>query len=373
MISTGRLSPIGLDVGARCVKAVQLAHGCTGPRIAAIACIDRQGSNPALSGGEAAALRDVLARQGFRGRRVVLGCPPARLMSAVLELPPRSSGAPLDQIARMELARANECAPDALELSWWELPAGTRANEGTHVLAVGLRHADAADALDGLEGAGFEVSSVDSGVLGLARACPRADVRGETGAVGAEAGPARVTGLVDLGWTATTLAVLLGPTVVYQRLLPEMGLFGLHARLIAGLRIDAEAADYVLRHVGISDDLPEEQRVWELLDDARAIITEHAESIGRELKASLAYAVRRYGAAGTLGAVGAGGGACVPGLLDRVQLAADERLRPLLPRDLAAPPDDPTGALLAGDARLACAAGLAVAPVRVATLAESIT
>ncbi len=367
MFSSGKLSSIGLDVGARCIKAVQLAPGRAGPRIAAIACIDRQATGPALSGSEAAALRDVLGRQGFRGRTVVLGCPPARLMSAVLELPPRSSGAPLDQIARMELARANECAPDALELSWWELPAGSRANEGVHVLAVGLRHADAADALDALGNAGFDVMAVDSGVLGLARACPY------SGPLESEAGAARVTGLVDLGWSATTLAVLLGRTVVYQRLLPEMGLSGLHARLVADLRVDVEAADYVLRHVGISDDLPEEQRVWELLDDARAIITDYAESIGRELKASLSYAVRRYGASGSLGALGAGGGACVPGLLARVQLAADGPLRPLLPRDLASPPEEPTGALLAADARLACATGLAVAPVNAEILAESMT
>ena len=129
---TARYSPIGLDVGSRCIKAVQFSRSHKGLRICAVACIDRSGKGTAILAAEAAALRDILARQGFRGRKLVLGGPPARLLSGVMELPPRASGAPLDQIARIELARAHDCPPDSIDLSWWELPAGTPAHQGTH-------------------------------------------------------------------------------------------------------------------------------------------------------------------------------------------------------------------------------------------------
>jgi len=359
----GRYSPIGLDVGSRCIKAVQLARGRGGPRILAAACIDRTGEQAALTPTEAAALRAVLSRQGFRGRSVVLGGPPSQLLTAVMELPPRSSGAPLDQIARVELARASNCPPDSIELAWWELPAGTRAHEGTHVFAIGLRHEDATAALESLEAAGFEVQSLDSAVLGIARACER---------IGAVM-PSQVTGVLDIGWSATTLAVLLGPTLVYQRRLPEAGLGALHRRLVEELKIDAEAAEFVLRRVGVLRDLPEEQQSWELLDDARTIVADHIESIGTEVKASLSYALRRYGATGSAGIVATGGGACVPGLLDRVQTISEERVRPLRASEIASAPADPLAAALAADPRLACAAGLTLMPTPTAPLEAAVT
>lgn len=350
-----RLSPIGLDVGSRFIKAAQFARGRSGPRLIALACIQRTTPDSTLSRTEAAALRDVLSRQGFRGRSVVLSGPPGRLLTSVMELPPRSSGAPLDQIARIELARASNCPPDSIELAWWELPAGTRAQEGTHVFALGLRHADAFAAIDGLEAAGFEVQALDSGILGISRACTRMGLTIDT----------QVTGIVDLGWSATTLAVLLGSTLVYQRILPETALSALHARLIDELKVDPEAADFVLRRVGLSIDLPEEQRNWELLDDARAIVADHFDTVGNEVKASLSYATRRYSATGSSGVVAAGGGAAIPGVIERLQRLADERIRTVCPSDLAAAPDDPIISALCTDPRLTCAAGLAISPAGV--------
>ncbi len=354
---TPKFSHIGLDVGSAAIKAVQFTRSAKGLHILAAACIERTTRKPTLPADEAVALRGILSRQGFRGRAIVLGGPTGRMISSVMELPPRSSGAPLDQIARVELARANDCAPDSIELSWWDLPAGQRAQEGTHVFALGLRHTDAEEALIGLEVAGFEVRALDSGVLGLARACASVGLGGD----------AHVTGVLDIGWSAATLAVLLGQTLVYQRFLPEMGLARLHARLISDLAIDAEAAEFVLRRVGVLNDLPEDQRDWELLDDARSIVADHAEAIGSELKASLSYAMRRYGARGSMGVAASGGGACVPGMLARIQEAAEESVRALRTSDFASAPADPLLTALATDPRLVCAAGLAIDPARVPT------
>ncbi len=347
-------SAIGLDVGSRCIKAVQFARSRKGLNISAIACIERSGKGErgTLLAAEAGSLREVFARQGFRGRAVVLAGAPGRMLSGVMELPPRSSGAPIDQIARMELARANGCPPDSLELSWWELPAGKRAQDGTHVFAVGLRHADAHEAIDGLEAAGMEVRALDSGTLGISRLCALLSTSPAT----------PVTGLLDIGWSGTSVAVLLGTTLVYQRLLPAMGMSHLHSRLVSELLIDAEAAEFVIRRVGVSNELSEEQRNWELLEDARSVVADHADSISAELKASLSYATRRHDATGAASVLASGGGASVPGLLDRVQRASEERIRAIRPADIAASPKDPLAATLAMDPRLACAAGLALEP-----------
>lgn len=339
-------TPIGLDIGTRCVKAVQLVHGRGGPRISAAACLDRATPSAPITAAEAETIRAVLGRQGFVGARVVACAPTASLLTSVMDLPPRSSGAPLEHIARVELSRSHGCAPNDLEMAWWELPAGTRALEGTNVFAVALRHADANGLLDALEAAGFAPDALDSGLLALARLCTEA--RGST-----------VTGLLDLGVTGATIAVLHGQKLVYQRTLPDGGLAALLDQLIGSLRIEPDVAEFLVRRIGLGEDLTPEQRDWEMLDDARAAIGDFADAIGAEVKASLAYASRRHGSS-ELGAVmAAGGGAAVPGLAERIERGAEATVRLLRPSMAAAPPDDPLASALADDPRLACATGLA--------------
>lgn len=339
-------TPIGLDIGSRCVKAVQLVRGRAGLGLAAAACIDRAAPGAPFTALEAESIRAVLDRQGFVGTRVVACAPTASLLTSVMDLPPRSSGAPLEHIARVELARSHGCAPGDLEMAWWELPAGTRAMEGTNVFAVALRHAEANGLLDALEAAGLTADALDSGLLALARLCK-------------EAGGVTVTGLLDLGVTGATIAVLHGQKLVYQRTLQDSGLGTLHAQLIDSLRIEPEVAEFLVRRIGLGDDLTEEQRAWEMLDDARGIITDFADAIGAEVKASLAYASRRHGSAEVGAVMAAGGGAAVPGLTTRIERSADAAVRMLRPSVVAPIPDDPLVRVLAEDPRLACATGLA--------------
>src|SRR5687768_2050813 len=107
----GPRSPIGIDVGGRAVKAVQLQRGPAGWRVAAAAAVPRvpaerkhagtptapaaaaapgdaapapadQGmaAITAPSAAELNRLYDTLERQGFAGRQVVLAVPDARLL-----------------------------------------------------------------------------------------------------------------------------------------------------------------------------------------------------------------------------------------------------------------------------------------------------
>src|SRR5439155_3902434 len=88
-----------------------------------------------------------------------------------LELPPRSSNAPLERIARMEVARAHRFAPDSFEMGCWDLPAAARATKQTPVMAVACTHSDAAAIMDPFEAGGMNVVALDVKAAALARAC----------------------------------------------------------------------------------------------------------------------------------------------------------------------------------------------------------
>ena len=118
-----RPGPIGLDIGARQVKAVQLASvGRDGRRVLAAASFPRATPNQPRDADEAARVAEVLDRQGFVGRTVVVGLGPAQLMSSMLELPARAPGVPIEQIARMELARVHGRDAAGFEFAQWEVP-----------------------------------------------------------------------------------------------------------------------------------------------------------------------------------------------------------------------------------------------------------
>src|SRR5688500_18704538 len=122
-------SPIGLDLGARRVKAVQLepsADVASGWRVAAATCVNRAAPGTPFTADEVARVGDTLDRLGFMGTRVALAAPVDKLISAMLELP-KSGQIPLEQIARVEIARTNKIPPESFEMGCWELPVPARA------------------------------------------------------------------------------------------------------------------------------------------------------------------------------------------------------------------------------------------------------
>src|SRR5262245_56752970 len=95
-------SPIGLDIVARQVKAVQLKQtgndGGAAWRLCAMASIPRSAEGD-VSAEEAKRIADVLDRRGFRGCEVVLAVPSEKLLATNLELPVRTPQMPFEQIA----------------------------------------------------------------------------------------------------------------------------------------------------------------------------------------------------------------------------------------------------------------------------------
>ncbi|XOV75792.1 MAG: hypothetical protein ACFHWZ_01930 [Phycisphaerales bacterium] len=155
---------------AQRVTAVQLDQI---GRIRAFASFGRREPDAPISASEALRIRGVLDRQGFRGTQVVLGTPRRMIRSTTLELPPASSGAPIDQLADAELARIHKLAPGSFAKGLWELPASNRAKAAPLTMAVTCVHEQSDALCEVFEQADLDVLALDLSVLATLRAARR--------------------------------------------------------------------------------------------------------------------------------------------------------------------------------------------------------
>ncbi|QNN22037.1 pilus assembly protein PilM [Planctomycetales bacterium ZRK34] len=303
--STTTRTPIGLDVGARWIHAAQLTGRPGAWRLAAATAVPREADGCQISPDEITRLMDVMGRQGFSGRDAVLAVPQEKLISAILELPPRDSGAPVAQIARMELASMHRLDPAALELSYWDLPETSRQRESSRVMAAACMHGDADEYLNLFESRGLNITALDTSSAAVARVC---DLSG--------ASRQEIVPVLDLGWRSARLALLYQDVIIYERQLTDAGINMLWQGLAARLEIEAEVTDYLLNEVGLRDG--DEAAETPQLGEIHTEIREHFEDAVRELGVSFSYALHQYNDAvvGPLSLVG--GGAAIPGLAEHL-------------------------------------------------------
>jgi type IV pilus assembly protein PilM len=299
--------PIGLDIGTRLIKAVQLGQRRGQTVVTASAGIGRSNPDAPLDRGEVSRLSRVLAQQGFAGRSVVLAVPSERLMSSVIDMPPRDSGAPYDVIAAQEFARLQRQEPGGFELSWWDVPRPARASTAK-VMAIGCAHADSDPVLDMFQDSGFDVMSMGSGLCATVRACR------------ALLGPASaVSAVLDMGWGSSRLALVHGGVVVFDRVLAGSGLASLHGRVCKALSVELAEADALVQSVGLADtdDTGDDRdaRINAVAPLLRPILMSYLDEIADELVASFEYTSHQYPGAETCRLVLAGGGGCVPGMV----------------------------------------------------------
>jgi type IV pilus assembly protein PilM len=355
-------SPIGIDVGRRAVKAVQLervgkrsagAGALGGWRVAATAVMTRaDGASGPMTPTEVRQFAAALDRKSFLGNDVVLAAPDG-LLSSVLELPPMSGDAPIELIARIELARTHKCPPDSFEMGYWDLPTVARAQKATTVMAVALPHAACDPVLDAFDLEGLNVCGVDVRSCALARACA-----GLTDTTGFNA-------LVDLGAASAELILLFRGAVIYTRSLPEAGIHRLRDAVAARLKVEREVAEYLLSHVGLAGDDAAgdgEQDVVpsDLPADGRSLIVGHFDAIAQELAASFSYAVHQYRDAAVSRLLVVGGGGGVPGVAQHLTAATGIEAAVASPATLAAL--NPTQAETCASPSMTAALGLALYP-----------
>lgn len=220
---SARFSPIGLDWSGAVASAVQLRRTRAGW---ALHAAFHAPVGPPSDADSATSLHRILWRHGFEGSDAVLTLPTrgvASTTSATLSLPPRSSGAPVDQLARTEMARIAGRPPEALEIDLWDIPAPRRAASGWHVFAVAAAGADVAARVELFEQAGLRVLAADSRATALCRATE--SLRGS--------GP-DLTIVVELTWDAAHLVAAAGEGPVFERRIDELAI-STHASAILGV------------------------------------------------------------------------------------------------------------------------------------------
>jgi len=358
-IGFGGRTAIGLDVGLRSIGAVQLVRAGGDWSVEAATMIARQGSEssgPGGSGdlvpsiGELRQLAEVLYRQGFTGNRVNLVAPESAVFSTTLELPPRSSGAPIEELARQELARTAKRDGSAIEVGMWDVPSPPRAGgaELTHVLAVGLAHKDSEQLVDVFEAAGLVVEAVDCRCCAMVRGC--AAVVGDG---------AQVSAIVDLTESSLSIAVVHSGVVAYDRPVREVGLWRVREQVRTELRVEGEAADYLIETLARGEGdggLPEHT-----LGTATRLMDEYLEMVVQELRSVMAYAIHRYpGSIGPVVLTGAGAG--LQGLHRRIREDLDLEVRTVSLADVVRAGIAPELEQVCRDAALTVAAGLAMHP-----------
>jgi Tfp pilus assembly PilM family ATPase len=310
-------SPIGLDVGSRSVKAVQLSHRGQGGMVTAATTFPRALPDAPISGKEVRRIIDVLYRHNFHGRDIVLSAPPLCVLDAMLELPSASDSAGLNQIARMEYARLQKCAPDALEMGYWPVPAGPRSHQANRVMAVGCLHREIEPLLETFESEGLRVVGLDAEPCAFARACTTRF-----------AGQSGLTGLLDFGWNSSRLAVIYQGAIVFSRVLSDSGLASLFKSLEKHLALDTVMAEQVLREHGVKAPAAEAD---DPIADARHAIKAHFDAMLQELTLSFSYATQQYPDASLERVLVAGGGAHLGGAVERLTELLDAECVALAP------------------------------------------
>lgn len=344
-------SPIGIDVGRRSVKAVQLERAAGGEwSVSAAVVLPRAvkaaGEPVRPTADELRKLVDVLERQSFHGAEVALAASDG-LLSSILELPPLAPGAPVEQIARIELSRTHRMAPDAFEMGCWDLPTPARAHKATYVMAVALPHVHAEPLLDAFESQGLRVCGIDIRTCAIARACHTLT------------DTASITAIVDLGWGAAEVALLYRDAIIYCRSLPDAGLSRLRESISRRLRVEDEMLDYILGEVGLPTS-PAEESGGNVPAEARDIVAAHVDALVQELLASFSYATHQYPDASVTRVLLVGGGSQVPGVVEHVGTGLRIETRAATPLSLATCADSAAQACSSG--ALTAALGLAQYP-----------
>lgn len=233
-----KLSAIGLEIDAHEFRAVQLVQTAHGINTLAWAIFPRKvlgGFESRTALPEPDELRwasSILERRGFVGHLVSIASPTSACSSHVIELPPVDSGAPIEQLARIEVARARRCSPGEFELGYWSLPSRGRTQES---LAVACPRTVIDQTMETFASGGFVIAGMDLMELAIQR--------------GSQAGLATVENEINaslhIGWNSSLAVLSLGETVIYVRRI-ERGARSVWDLATERYRLSSEGADAIV-------------------------------------------------------------------------------------------------------------------------------
>ena len=338
-------TPIVVDAGARQIKAVQLMHTRHGCKVEAAVALPRLSAGGVLDAGEFGRLCDVLSRQGFHKHDVALAIDSQDLLVNTMKLPPRISDQDLQQVAQIELARTNRCDPGSFEMSCWRLPAQLDENVN-HAMAVACPHATANTLMDRFDASALNVVSLDAACRALANVAiittPEADS----------------VVVLDIGQSSATLVIVHHQAIVYQRVLDKAGLGLVHDALARRFGLDDDMTDYLLAHLGLAVDTPNDLISGEDRSEVQRVISAHFEAIARELQICFQYGLRLFTDQPPARVMLAGGGGAIPGADTYLADLLNIPVRVMVPGDLVDCSSQPNR--IAADPALVTATGLAL-------------
>jgi len=291
-----QISAIGLEIDAHEFHAVQLIRSPKGISTLAWAKFprrDEHGDTPRESFPESDELRwaaSILGRRGFVGNTVSIVLSSASCSSHVIELPPAESGAPIEQLARMEIARAQRCSPDDFEFGYWGLPSKGRSEES---IAVAIPRTTIDQAIEVYEQGGLIPGGIDLIELAIHRAS-------ETGKIAVET---EINALLHISWSSSLAVLTLGDQVVYVRRI-ERGVSSVWDLARGRYKLSSRGADAVL------DSNPSDSDSESFAKIHRSAWTGLATELANELDVATAYVSHSFRMApfGKIRTSGYGGG-----------------------------------------------------------------
>jgi Tfp pilus assembly PilM family ATPase len=341
--ASGR-TPIAIDFDGRSIRAAQLARRRGGWTLEAAVRVPRLADSPAPGVDEVRQFRDVLLRQRFRGAAVSLAVPEESLVADILELPPRASGAPVEDIARTELANMHNYAPNEAETVCWDLPTFGRTRSAAPVMTLACRHSDAEALLVVFEEAGLEPRVLAPRLHAMVQACRPLLAQDSA------------TALLDLEWGGAVLLLWCHGTVIYRRLMPELAVGRLAGSLTEDLAIPAESVECLLAEIGLLPPQGEREASWSF-ELVASFIRKHMDKVAESLLQPLNYAARQHADAAVRTLLLTGCGAGIPGAADHLAAQLNMPCRAVTPGDIVRSPEALAGK--AADPALTLAVGLA--------------
>ena len=200
--SAERFSPIGIDHDERELRAAQFERSGGVSTLRSVVVLGRSGEG-APGEEELGRLRGVLARRGFVGDETAIAPASDACAFHILELPPEDSGAPIDELTRVEIVRSGAHESGDIQFGGWALPGGRR---GTRFVSS-VETERVSEAASGVERAGFVVTRVTPSAMAMFRAASDHE-RIEDGSINA---------VLGIGWRRSEFVVSIGTTPVYTR------------------------------------------------------------------------------------------------------------------------------------------------------------
>jgi Tfp pilus assembly PilM family ATPase len=304
---TSRYSPIGLDIGARTIKAVQVSLASP-PQIVNSAIIPRTPDRP-FDAREAQRVRDSLRRRGFAGTRVTVAARASDVASAVVDVPVGAPREVQERICHAEIARLLHARPESLEAVCWPIPSGAvgaAAMANSQMLVMALAHTASEQLIEALEAATLSIERVDIGSVAVAEACE--------GATATQS----LVGVIDIGWDTGTMTFAINGSAVYERRISSCGVRTLTDAVAARKGMSKDDALSIINNC-TSGTILETLARDALCEPCAAM----ARDISDEVSACVEYLLPRVPGVENVDIVLAGGGAEIPLLDNAVRQVLD--------------------------------------------------